>query len=77
MGLVKDERLHVKLTGSWETEVGEKDSIFHILEFENYGGYDKTCELIKNSEVRFMVVRVVGRTSISDNFHFVTCLLSI
>ncbi|KAL0068580.1 hypothetical protein AAF712_004295 [Marasmius tenuissimus] len=50
MGLVKDERLHVKLTGSWESEVGEKDSIFHILEYENYGGYDKTCELIKNSE---------------------------
>lgn len=71
-GTIKDDpRLHVKLTGSWETLVGNQDmfgkyfslcaiivvhpfflqTAVHILEYENYAGYDKTLELIRNSEV--------------------------
>jgi len=49
-GIKDDPRLHVKLTGSWETLVGNQDKFVHILEYENYAGYDKTVELIKNSE---------------------------
>jgi len=49
-GLVSDPELHVKLTGSWETVVGEIDNFVHILEFENYGGYDRTTQLIRQSE---------------------------
>jgi len=45
-----DPRLHVKLTGGWETLVGNQDTFVHILEYENYAGYDKTVELIRNSE---------------------------
>ena len=70
-GIKDDTRLHVKLTGSWETLVGEQDvfgdypylpliqllifSLVHILEYENYAGYDKTVNLIRNSEVISMV----------------------
>lgn len=49
-GIKDDSRLHVKLTGSWETLVGQQDIFVHILEYENYAGYDKTVGLIKNSE---------------------------
>ncbi|KAF5388582.1 hypothetical protein D9757_004722 [Collybiopsis confluens] len=50
-GLVRNPNLHVKLTGSWETIVGQQDTFLHILEYENYGGYDKTAQLVKNSGV--------------------------
>lgn len=64
-----DPELHVKLTGSWETVVGEQDTFcmssmtlfvesfliiayaVHILEYENYSGYDKTTAKIRTSEV--------------------------
>lgn len=49
-GIQEDSRLHVKLTGSWETVVGDQDTFVHILEYENYGGYDKTTNLLKTSE---------------------------
>jgi len=45
-----DPELHVKLTGSWETVVGEQDTFYHILEYENYAGYDKTTAKIRNSD---------------------------
>jgi len=45
-----DPKLHVKLSGSWETVVGEQDTFFHILEYENYSGYDKTTALIRQSD---------------------------
>lgn len=45
-----DPELHVKLTGSWETIVGEQDTFFHILEYENYSGYDMTTKKIRNSD---------------------------
>ncbi|KII93671.1 hypothetical protein PLICRDRAFT_152597 [Plicaturopsis crispa FD-325 SS-3] len=46
-GLISDPELHVKLTGDWETVVGVQDTYFHILEYENYSGYDKTTALIR------------------------------
>ncbi|KAF7966217.1 hypothetical protein HWV62_39479 [Athelia sp. TMB] len=44
-----DPALHVKLSGSWETIVGEQDTFLHILEYENYKGYDKTTQMIRDS----------------------------
>lgn len=49
-GIIRDPELNVKLSGSWETLVGEQDTFFHILEYENYRGVDKAAQLIKDSE---------------------------
>ncbi|KAF4611750.1 hypothetical protein D9613_004249 [Agrocybe pediades] len=49
-GIQEDSRLHVKLSGNWETVVGDQDAFIHILEYENYAGYDKTTQLVKTSE---------------------------
>jgi len=49
-GIIRDPELQVKLSGSWETLVGEQDTFFHILEYENYRGLDKAAHLIKISE---------------------------
>ncbi|KAH8835571.1 hypothetical protein DL96DRAFT_1574778 [Flagelloscypha sp. PMI_526] len=49
-GVAKDFNLHVKLTGSWETVVGDQDAYYHILEYENYGGLDKTLALLRESK---------------------------
>ncbi|KAG5652447.1 proteasome core particle subunit beta 3 [Sphagnurus paluster] len=49
LGIKDDPKLHVKLTGSWETVIGEQDSFVHILEYENYGGFDKTIKLLRSS----------------------------
>lgn len=48
-GIAEDPDMHVKLSGSWETIVGEQDTFYHILEYENWAGYDKTTALIKKS----------------------------
>ena len=72
MGLRNESELRVKLTGNWETIVGEQDTFckvvfptsglhldlraVHILEYENYGGYDKTTELVQKSEASFVQV---------------------
>ncbi|KIJ53531.1 hypothetical protein M422DRAFT_154445 [Sphaerobolus stellatus SS14] len=48
-GIAGNSDLHVKLTGSWETLVGQQDTFVHILEYENYDGYDHTTELIRGS----------------------------
>jgi len=50
-GIKDDAELHVKLTGNWETIVGELDTFFHILEYEHFHGYDKTTHLIRNSDI--------------------------
>ena len=50
-GIQEDSRLGVKLTGNWETLVGDQDAFIHILEYENYGGYDKATQLVRISEV--------------------------
>ncbi|KAF6766697.1 NIPSNAP-domain-containing protein [Ephemerocybe angulata] len=49
-GIKDDADLKVKLTGSWETIVGQQDTFLHILEYENYAGYDKTTKLIRKSK---------------------------
>ncbi|KAI0348293.1 NIPSNAP-domain-containing protein [Trametopsis cervina] len=46
----EDPELHVKLSGSWEVVIGEQDTFVHILEYENYDGYDKTTAKIRNSD---------------------------
>ena len=47
--LLADPELHVKLTGSWEITVGQLDTFVHILEYENYGGYDRTIKAARES----------------------------
>ncbi|KAF9486570.1 NIPSNAP-domain-containing protein [Pholiota conissans] len=49
-GIQEDTELNVKLNGSWETLVGDQDKFLHIVEYENYAGYDKTMQLVKSSE---------------------------
>jgi len=49
-GVKSDSDLHVKLTGSWETIVGENDTFVHITEYENYGGFDRSSRLIRDSD---------------------------
>jgi hypothetical protein len=49
-GIKDDKELRVKLTGNWETIVGPMDTFHHVLEFENYSGFDKTMSLIRKSE---------------------------
>lgn len=68
VGLKNDSELHVKLTGSWQTLIGDLDTFgeenilnpanynnymipVHILEYENYSGYDRTTRLIEDSKV--------------------------
>ncbi len=62
-GIVADSPLKVKLTGSWETVIGEQDTFVHILEYEHYGGYDKAYEAIQSTDVRVYYV-------ITDSPHF-------
>lgn len=50
-GIQEDSKLSVKLTGNWETIVGDQDTFVHILEYENYAGFDKSTHVIRNSEV--------------------------
>jgi hypothetical protein len=50
-GIQEDPELKVKLTGNWETLVGEQDTFIHITEYENYGGYDKATQIVRTSEV--------------------------
>ncbi|KAG6873207.1 hypothetical protein C0995_001561 [Termitomyces sp. Mi166 len=49
LGIKNDSKLNAKLTGSWEIVVGEQDTFVHILEYENYGGLDKTINLVRSS----------------------------
>lgn len=46
-GIEEDTRLGIKLTGNWETLVGDQDTFVHILEYENY---DKATQLVRTSE---------------------------
>ncbi|KIY50438.1 NIPSNAP-domain-containing protein, partial [Fistulina hepatica ATCC 64428] len=49
-GIAQDGQAQVKLTGSWETVVGELDLFFHILEYENFKAYEATAQYIKTSD---------------------------
>jgi len=55
-GIREDTRLSIKLTGNWETQVGDRDAFVHILEYENYAGYDKAVQLVRTSEVSLVAV---------------------
>ncbi|KIL71503.1 hypothetical protein M378DRAFT_65647 [Amanita muscaria Koide BX008] len=71
-----DPQMGVKLTGSWEVVVGEMDTFVHILEYENYGGYDKTSRLLRESkqhweEHQAMLPYITSRTSqLNQEFAF-------
>lgn len=41
----------VKLTGSWETIVGNVGEYTHILEYEGHKGYDVTGRLLRKDQV--------------------------
>jgi len=49
-GLRDDKDLGVKLCGNFEVVVGEQDTFYHILEYENHAGFDRTWAKILNSE---------------------------
>ncbi|KAF9469793.1 NIPSNAP-domain-containing protein [Collybia nuda] len=76
IGLKEDPAMQVKLTGNWETVVGEQDTFVHILEYENYGGFDKTSQLLKSSPEHLAAYRqilpfLVSRSSqLSQEFAF-------
>jgi hypothetical protein len=71
-----DSEMGVKLTGSWEVLVGEMDTFVHILEYENYSGYDKTSRLLRDSkqhwaEYRAMLPHITSRSSqLNQEFAF-------
>jgi hypothetical protein len=67
MNLKDDPQLRVKLTGNWETVIGEQDTFVHILEYENYSGYDKTIHLLRTSEVRSRYLGSLVATSQCPN----------
>lgn len=50
-GIQEDPELKVKLTGNWETLIGDQDTFIHITEYENYGGYDRATQIVRTSEV--------------------------
>ncbi|EJD03823.1 NIPSNAP-domain-containing protein [Fomitiporia mediterranea MF3/22] len=70
-----DPELHVKLTGAWETMIGENDTFVHITEYENHGGFDRSTRLIRErghikaykSILPFLVSR---STQINQEFAF-------
>ncbi|KAI0046602.1 NIPSNAP-domain-containing protein [Auriscalpium vulgare] len=49
-GLRDDGELQVKLSGNFETVVGEQDTFYHILEYTNEAGFDKAWKKVLNSE---------------------------
>ncbi|KAI0066490.1 NIPSNAP-domain-containing protein [Artomyces pyxidatus] len=49
-GLRDDPELQIKLSGNFETVVGEQDTFYHILEYENTAGFDKAWKKILNSK---------------------------
>jgi len=74
-GIQQDDRLSVKLSGNWETLVGDQDAFFHILEYENYAGYDKAIQLVRSSEhyeaYKAMLPYVTSRTNqLNQEFAF-------
>ncbi|KAH9486253.1 Protein NipSnap-like protein 2 [Psilocybe cubensis] len=66
-GMKEDSNLRVKLSGNWETLVGDQDTFIHILEYENYAGYDKTTQLVRSTEhleaYRAMLPFLTSRTT--------------
>jgi len=49
-GLRDDPELQIKLSGNFEALVGEQDTFYHILEYENHSGFDNAWRKISGSE---------------------------
>ncbi|KAL2918781.1 hypothetical protein HK105_201615 [Polyrhizophydium stewartii] len=45
--VANDSEFHVKLFGSWVTEIGDLDQAIHIWEYNHYPGYIQTQDLLK------------------------------
>jgi len=73
--IASDSSFHVKLTGSWEVTVGQLDTFVHILEYENYSGYDKSTKMIRESKhndtFKTLLPYITSRTSqLNQEFAF-------
>ncbi|KAI0257062.1 NIPSNAP-domain-containing protein [Lactifluus subvellereus] len=49
-GLRDDPELQIKLSGNFEALVGDQDTFYHILEYENHSGLDNAWRKIPGSE---------------------------
>ncbi|KAI0294935.1 NIPSNAP-domain-containing protein [Russula brevipes] len=49
-GLRDDSELRIKLSGNFEAIVGEQDTFYHVLEYENHSGLDDAWKKIPGSE---------------------------
>ncbi|KAH9964258.1 NIPSNAP-domain-containing protein [Russula dissimulans] len=49
-GLRDDPELRVKLSGNFEAIVGEQDTFYHVLEYENHSGLDDVWKKIPGSK---------------------------
>jgi len=49
-GLRDDSELRIKLSGNFEAIVGEQDTFYHVLEYENHSGLDNVWKKIPGSE---------------------------
>lgn len=49
-GLRDDPELRIKLSGNFEAIVGEQDTFYHVLEYENHTGLDKAWKKIPGSD---------------------------
>ncbi|KAH8990135.1 NIPSNAP-domain-containing protein [Lactarius hatsudake] len=49
-GLRDDPELRIKLSGNFEAIVGEQDTFYHVLEYENHSGLDNAWKKIPGSD---------------------------
>jgi len=73
--MVADSEMKIKLTGSWEVVVGEQDTFVHILEYENFVGYDRAVRLFQGSSHegnhQLLLPHLVSRTTqLNQEFAF-------
>ena len=76
-GIQEDSRLSVKLTGNWETVVGVQDTFVHILEYENYAGYDKATQVIRNSEAGLLQTDLLVHSFTRSSFCSILTLIKL
>ncbi|CAB4409612.1 unnamed protein product [Rhizophagus irregularis] len=50
LALPNNPKNSVHLCGSWQTEIGDLDSFFHIWEYQGYTGYHETLNQLKNDQ---------------------------
>ncbi|CAG8605473.1 3161_t:CDS:10 [Ambispora leptoticha] len=49
--IANDPANQLHLSGSWQTEVGDLDSFFHLWEYNGYTGYQETKNQLKNDQI--------------------------